>query len=44
MHVKRLSTFGLSKNLESKYRATTIFVVIEKSYVYVHLTFLQSSV
>ena len=31
MHVKRLSAFALSKNLESKYRVTTIFVVLLKN-------------
>ena len=31
MHVKGLSAFGLSKNLESKYRVTTIFVVLLKN-------------
>ena len=36
MHVKRLSALGyqLSKNLESKYRVTTIFVVLLKNLMF----------
>ena len=34
MHVKRLSAFGLSKNLESKYRVTTILVVLLKNLMF----------
>ena len=34
MHVKTLSAFGLSKNLESKYQGTTIFVVLLKNLMF----------